>query len=705
MAQLRQQYLDILQGYGVDPAGLRSATDAQLKRILQQTAQGRDIGGEMASGAAAGQQAAKDVIGGTTPVQSLESLLAAAHTGAPTASQAGAAADLPMSQATPTALDRDLRIRGDTAGPQPVGAPGRPSMEPIPGWKPTDELVAEQHTLPSARVASAETADLPMSEATVQPLPVDARIEQDRLRRQQEQEAARLAKQPKAQIAPGHTITIEEGGPRKKKNMLQSLAGVEVVTPSAADFGTPVEEATDEEKDIVSRQVLAQDVENVRGGGTPMTTFQPDAFSSEPVDPRVADIWGELTDAEKEQYLLKYGGSEEEVKRAIEEGVLPSGAQRVQRDAAAKRPSTPVSAQRAGALDFTEDTPEDVDLMDVDLAGMAPPEKRGLLSRLGGMIKNNPEVAAQIAQAAGGLMSNIASGRAEREAGRETEGRVARANLISALTGGRARPQVTAAQADEGGLLSRLGQITTAGGRIASGEMERRRAEDVEERGIGLKERQVDTMERRLDIMQDKINKDYQADLAAANAELAKATGASYERVQDGIEKLNKATKIYEGGGYLDPTQGHKNLYGQMRVLWSDYDDDATPANVAAIFQVYQRFFDPATVREGDLRILQEAEGTFRQLQAMAERLVGAGGSLSSDTVEEMKRITDKVHGLQVAKAKEDVAAYIDVAIAPQDREAPMQYYDKIFTLPPLLGAGGAAELTEALQSGEIILE
>ena len=342
--------------------------------------------------------------------------------------------------------------------------------------------------------------------------------------------------------------------------------------------------------------------------------------------------------------------------------------------------------------------------MDVDLAGVAPPD-RSLLQRLGGMIKDNPEVAAQIAQAAGGLMSNIASGRAEREAGRETEGRVARANLISALTGGKTRPQVTAAQADEGGLLSRLGQITTAGGRIASGEMERRRAEDVEERGIGLKERQVDTMERRLDIMQDKINKDYEADLAAANAELAKATGASYERVQGGIENLNKATKIYEGGGYLDPTQGHKNLYGQMRVLWSDYDDDATPANVAAIFQVYQRFFDPATVREGDLRILQEAEGTFRQLQAKAERLVGAGGSLSSDTVEEMKRITDKVHGLQIAKAKEDVAAYIDVAIAPQDREATMQYYDKIFTLPPLLGAGGAAELTEALQSGEIILE
>jgi len=113
-------------------------------------------------------------------------------------------------------------------------------------------------------------------------------------------------------------------------------------------------------------------------------------------------------------------------------------------------------------------------------------KRPGLLGRLGGMIRDNPEVAAQIAQAAGGLMSNIASGRAEREAGRETEGRVARANLISALTGGRARPQVTAAQADEGGLLSRLGQITTAGGRIATGEMERRRAESVEDKKMDI---------------------------------------------------------------------------------------------------------------------------------------------------------------------------------------------------------------------------
>ena len=705
MAEFRQQYLDVLQGYGVDPASLRGATDAQLKRILQQTAQGRDIGGEMASGTAAAGQAAQDVIGGTTPVQSLESLLAEAHTGAPIATQAGAAADLPMSEATPQPLPRGLRIQGDITGQQPAGDPERPSMEPIPGWKPTEELVAEAHTMPGARSASAGAADLPMSEATVQPLAVDARIEQDRLRREQEQEAARLAKQPKAQIAPGHSITIAEGGPRPKKNMLQSLAGVEVVTPSAADFGTPVEEATDEEKDIVSRQVLAQDVENVRDGGTPMISFQSDAFSSEAVDPRVADILGELTDAEKEQYLLKYGGSEEEVKRAIEEGVLPSGAQRVQRDVAEMRPSTMQAEgirgdRTAGIGGLPEGAVEQPDMPTTPEA-----QRPGLLGRLGGMIKDNPEVAAQIAQAAGGLMSNIASGRAEREAGRETEGRVARANLISALTGGKTRPQVTAAQADEGGLLSRLGQITTAGGKIATGEMERRRAEDVEERGIGLKERQVDTMDRRLDIMQDKINKDFQADLAAANAELSKATGASYERVQGGIEHLNKATNLYKSGGYLDPTSGAKGLYGRMQTVWEAYEENPSAAGVGAIFQIYQRFFDPATVREGDLKIMEEAQGPLNRLKAAYERIQSEGGTLSSDVVEEMKNLADKTHQYDIEKAKDSVNAYIENAIAPQDRQATLNYYDRLFTVAPVPGTGGATELTEALQSGEIILD
>ena len=339
------------------------------------------------------------------------------------------------------------------------------------------------------------------------------------------------------------------------------------------------------------------------------------------------------------------------------------------------------------------------------------PEKRGLLSRLGGFAKDNPELLAQVAQAGGGLMQDIAQGRAQKAADAKTRGAMAQSNLIGALTGGKSRPAVMREEAEQGGLLARLGQAVEAGGRVAGGEMKRRTALSQRDEEMGLKgrkvaadERQGDLMSRRLDIMQDKIDKDYDINQRTAEAKLAEATGANYGRVQDGIEKANKATNVYKGGGYLDPTQGAKNLYGQMRVLWNDYEKDATPANVGAIFQVYQRFFDPATVREGDLKILQEAEGTFRQLQAKAERLVGGGGSLSSDTVEEMKRITDEVHGLQARKAMEDVDAYISTALDPRDRQATTEYYDRIFKLPPLSVSGDTSDLVKDLGQTEIKL-
>jgi hypothetical protein len=357
------------------------------------------------------------------------------------------------------------------------------------------------------------------------------------------------------------------------------------------------------------------------------------------------------------------------------------------------------------------DTPDDVDAMGMDLEGMAPPEKRGLLSRLGGFAQDNPELLAQIAQAGGGFMQNIAQGRAQKKADAKTRGAMAQSNLIGALTGGKSRPAVMREEAEQGGLLARLGQAVQAGGSVAGGEMKRRTAlsqrgeeMDLKGRKVAAGERQGDLMSRRLDIMQDKINKEYEINDKAAQVALAKATGASYERVQGGIESLNKATNIYKGGGYLDPTQGAKNLYGQMRVLYNDYDKDATPANVGAIFQVYQRFFDPATVREGDLKILQEAEGTFRRIQAQAERLVGAGGSLSSDTVEEMKRITDKVHSMQARKATEDVNAYISTALDPRDREATSEYYDRIFKMPSLSDSGDKGDLVKDLGQTEIKL-
>ena len=97
-----------------------------------------------------------------------------------------------------------------------------------------------------------------------------------------------------------------------------------------------------------------------------------------------------------------------------------------------------------------------------------------LLGQLGQTVKDNPEVAAQLAQLAGNLLSGSAQNRAQRKADAETQRRLGRANMIGAFTG--KTPGVQSATADTGGLFSldTLGKALTGGGQIATGEMERR---------------------------------------------------------------------------------------------------------------------------------------------------------------------------------------------------------------------------------------
>ena len=123
--------------------------------------------------------------------------------------------------------------------------------------------------------------------------------------------------------------------------------------------------------------------------------------------------------------------------------------------------------------------------------GDAEEDQQSFLSRIGSLIANNPELAASGAQLLGGLLSNAAQNRAQRRAGRTTDQRVARANLISAITGGRARPTVERAQADTGGFMSldTLGKALQGGGAAVKGELARQVAEDERERRADLDER------------------------------------------------------------------------------------------------------------------------------------------------------------------------------------------------------------------------
>jgi len=140
------------------------------------------------------------------------------------------------------------------------------------------------------------------------------------------------------------------------------------------------------------------------------------------------------------------------------------------------------------------------------------PEKRGLLSRLGGFAKDNPELLAQVAQAGGGLMQNIAQGRAQKAADARTRGAMAQSNLIGALTGGKSRPAVMREEAEQGGLLARLGQAVEAGGRVAGGEMKRRTALSQRDEEMGLERDKVENAAKRLqvDLSQAEAQKAYQ---------------------------------------------------------------------------------------------------------------------------------------------------------------------------------------------------
>mgnify|MGYP003655542918 CR=1 FL=1 len=136
-----------------------------------------------------------------------------------------------------------------------------------------------------------------------------------------------------------------------------------------------------------------------------------------------------------------------------------------------------------------------------------------ILANLGQTVKDNPEVAAQLAQLAGNLLSGSVQGKAQRKADAETQRRLGRANMIGAFTG--KTPGVQSATADTGGFFSldTLGKALTGGGKIATGEMERRveeaerkRVADLEERGFKREGKQFDELYNQRE--RDNIRKD-----------------------------------------------------------------------------------------------------------------------------------------------------------------------------------------------------
>lgn len=332
----------------------------------------------------------------------------------------------------------------------------------------------------------------------------------------------------------------------------------------------------------------------------------------------------------------------------------------------------------------------------------------GLLSRIGKAITDNPELAASGAQLLGGLISNAAQNRAQRRADRTTDQRVARANLISAITGGRARPTVERAQADTGGFMSldTLGKAIQGGGAAYKSELARQVEEGERERKAGLDERAAELAEAQAESLdayrkgtlgQREKEFDAQQDLLKAQAEqaLAEQGEVNLTQLRSNVKDVDDALGLRKTGGYLDSSQGPKKLYNDMRVLFRQFEEDPNSANIMGIIQVYQRLFDPATVREGDVALMREAEGRIKQAVALAERVIGDGGVVSSYTIEDMKKAADDVHEMQLAKAKADVRAYTSRLFNANERKVLDEYYDDILSVRELPGEGEGSFISD----------
>jgi hypothetical protein len=330
----------------------------------------------------------------------------------------------------------------------------------------------------------------------------------------------------------------------------------------------------------------------------------------------------------------------------------------------------------------------------------------GLLERLGNTgivraLRENPELAASGAQLFGGLLSNAAQNRAQRRADRTTDQRVARANLISAITGGRARPTVERAQADTGGFMSldTLGKAIQGGGAAYKSELARQVAEDERKRKAGLDKRAAELAEaqaksldayRKGTLGQREKEFNAQQELLKKQAEqaLAEQGEVNLTQLRANVKDVDDGLGLRKTGGYLDSSQGPKKLYNDMRVLFRQFEEDPNSANIMGIIQVYQRLFDPATVREGDVALMREAEGRIKQAVALAERVIGDGGVVSSYTIEDMKKAADDVHAMQLAKAKADVRAYTSRLFSANERKVLDEYYDDILSVRELPGEG-----------------
>ena len=219
----------------------------------------------------------------------------------------------------------------------------------------------------------------------------------------------------------------------------------------------------------------------------------------------------------------------------------------------------------------------DSQLAGVDLEGMAP-ESPSFLSRLGSGIKDNPEVALQIAALLGGVGSGLMGrGRlAKQQAEQDAANRQAAAysNAISTLTRGRTTPamaprQVRSTPGTAETIMDVLGTLGQGGAQIAAAHRQRSQAEEDRQFARGIKTRELDIKEYEI----EQRSADVAAAAAAKNI-IDKATGGITPKQAQVIRAgLDNLQAIFDSGGPFETgTLSFDRTYGESAAIQNDFE-------------------------------------------------------------------------------------------------------------------------------------
>ena len=203
---------------------------------------------------------------------------------------------------------------------------------------------------------------------------------------------------------------------------------------------------------------------------------------------------------------------------------------------------------------------------------------------------------------------------------------------------------------------------------------------------FGLDERRVAALEKNADTAVSRANA-YAEQVSIAAMAARGEQKREVRKMVDGLDgkQLNRM---------MDPKQGTAAIMQGLQAAYKDFEVDPNTANMNAVFQMYQRLFDPATVREGDLAIQKEGQGALLNIMAQVERIQGGGFVLAKETIENMKGVADRYYATALNSANNKLDNYIDTMVLgpddgsrmPEDirqAEALRNYYNAVWTFDP----------------------